>query len=174
MLAPAVSPPSSRRKLAFVAVGAVPIIALGGWLIFRPGPPVDPPKPFALPTPTPTPPAPEPAKPVEAPVVPPTPTPPVVTPTPAPVPANPEPPKPDPAKAKPKKGRLQVITTRDGEPLWASVKVDGASSGETPLILDLAPGKHTVSIERAGFKPVAREFVVKPGQTAQVKAELVP
>jgi hypothetical protein len=31
-----------------------------------------------------------------------------------------------------------------------------------------------VAIERAGFKPVAREVVVKPGQTAQVKAELVP
>lgn len=73
-----------------------------------------------------------------------------------------------------KKGRVNVITTRGGEPYWAQVSIDGVSKGRTPLLLDLTPGRYAVRIERSGFKSVTRDVRVVAGKPVVVKFELTP
>lgn len=73
-----------------------------------------------------------------------------------------------------KKGRVNVITTRGGEPYWAQVSIDGVAKGRTPLLLDLAPGRYAVRIERSGFKSVTRDVRVVAGKPVVVKLELTP
>lgn len=89
-----------------------------------------------------------------------------VQPKPDPV-VRPEPRKPDPVVAtvapKSTTGQVRVVTTLSGNPYWAMVSVDGQSKGETPLTIDLAPGKHKVKIERSGFKTVEKEVTVTAG-----------
>jgi serine/threonine protein kinase len=75
---------------------------------------------------------------------------------------------------KKEKGRLNVITTRGGEPYWAQVSLDGEPRGRTPLLLELPAGKYTLRIERTGFKKVTRAVVVPAGKIALVKQELRP
>src|SRR5262249_21773277 len=54
-------------------------------------------------------------------------------------------------------GTLNLISTLQGEPYWASVSVDGVLKGNTPLLLDLPPGKHRIRFERTGFRPVSKQ-----------------
>ncbi|MBL8912478.1 MAG: protein kinase [Archangium sp.] len=72
-----------------------------------------------------------------------------------------------------KKGKLNVISTHDGEPYWAQVTIDGTPRGRTPLLLDLPAGKYQVRVERSGFKPQERVVRVASGKNVVVKLELV-
>ncbi len=82
--------------------------------------------------------------------------------------------KKNPIPKRKEKGRLNVITTRGGEPYWAQVSIDGEPRGRTPLLLELPAGKYTLRIERNGFKKVTRAIVVPAGKVALVKQELRP
>ncbi len=73
-----------------------------------------------------------------------------------------------------KKGRVNVITTHEGEPYWAQVSIDGVPRGRTPLLLDLPVGRYQVLIERPGFRSLTREIRVASGRAVVVKLELVP
>lgn len=71
-------------------------------------------------------------------------------------------------------GRLRVVTTRDGQPFWATVRVDGVSHGETPVEIDLPPGAHTIRIEREGFQPIEQQVKLGPGDSPLMRLELTP
>jgi serine/threonine-protein kinase len=70
-------------------------------------------------------------------------------------------------------GRVNVISTRDGEAWWAQVSVDGVPRGRTPLLLELPAGTHLVRVERPGFRVQSREIRVAPGKVV-VRFELTP
>jgi hypothetical protein len=66
-------------------------------------------------------------------------------------------------------GRLVV----DSRPSGAMVTVDGRPSGNTPVTLTaVAPGRHTVRIERPGYRPVTTTVMIKSGERARVAARL--
>jgi hypothetical protein len=73
-------------------------------------------------------------------------------------------PSPDPKPVGPK---LNVASTPDG----ADIEVDGNFMGSTPSVLELAPGDHTVSIKKAGYKVWERKLKVSGGDI-NVRAEL--
>jgi serine/threonine protein kinase len=86
-------------------------------------------------------------------------------------------PKGDPELAKlaaQGKGQLRVISTRNNEPHWARVLVDGERKGSTPLSLELSIGVHKVRLEREGFQPVERQIKIAPMRPAVLRIELVP
>jgi hypothetical protein len=63
-----------------------------------------------------------------------------------------------------------VIRTR---PDGASVRLDGAPAGRTPIDVSLAAGQHHVVIERDGFSPLERSFVATRGVDETLDMELV-
>ncbi len=71
-------------------------------------------------------------------------------------------------------GTLNLITTLEGEPYWASVSVDGVLKGNTPLLLDLPPGNHRVRFERAGFRAVNKQIKIASGRIRVLRVELIP
>jgi hypothetical protein len=71
-------------------------------------------------------------------------------------------------------GQLNIVTTFKGDAYWAGVTVDGVPRGNTPLLLELVPGKHRVRVERSGFKPVEREIKIARGRPAVLRIELAP
>jgi eukaryotic-like serine/threonine-protein kinase len=71
-------------------------------------------------------------------------------------------------------GTLNLITTLRGEPYWASVSVDGVRKGNTPLLLDLPPGKHRIHVERSGFQPVNKQVKIASGRSRLLRVELTP
>jgi hypothetical protein len=61
----------------------------------------------------------------------------------------------------------------DSRPSGAMVTVDGRPSGNTPVTLTaVAPGRHTVRIERPGYRPVTTTVMIKSGERARVAARL--
>lgn len=58
-------------------------------------------------------------------------------------------------------------------PVVAEVFVDNQPAGQTPLTLEIEPGKHTVRISADGFDPFVRRVTVIDGQTAQLTADLM-
>jgi hypothetical protein len=67
-------------------------------------------------------------------------------------------------------GQLEVSS----DPTGATVVVDGRACGETPLTIgDLAPGAHTVTLERGG-SIVRRSITVRSGRMASVHASIYP
>jgi hypothetical protein len=61
----------------------------------------------------------------------------------------------------------------DSRPAGAMVTVDGRPSGSTPVTLTaVAPGMHTVRIERPGYRTVTTTVAVKAGERARVAARL--
>lgn len=61
----------------------------------------------------------------------------------------------------------------DSRPAGATVTIDGRAAGVTPLMVSaIAPGSHTVRIERPGYRPVSTTVVVTAGQRARVAARL--
>ena len=74
----------------------------------------------------------------------------------------------------PAPGRLTVVTADANGPTWASVFVDGAIKGGTPLSLDVPPGPHRVRVEREGFAKVERAVSVRPGETTALRIQLAP
>ena len=71
-------------------------------------------------------------------------------------------------------GTLNLISTLQGEPYWASVSVDGVLKGNTPLLLDLPAGKHRVRFERTGFRPVSKQVQIASGHMRVLRVELIP
>lgn len=62
----------------------------------------------------------------------------------------------------------------ESRPSGAAVTIDGAPSGATPLtVVTLAPGTHTIVLEREGYKPWRTTIEVKAGERARVAASLV-
>jgi hypothetical protein len=94
--------------------------------------------------------------------------------------------KPLTSPAKPKKarlakkapltttGQLNVVTTYHGDAYWALVVVDGVRKGNSPLLLELPPGKHKVRLERSGFRPVERQIKIARGRSDVLRIELAP
>lgn len=65
------------------------------------------------------------------------------------------------------------ILTVSSDPSGASVTVDGAAAGRTPVTLrDLSPGAHTVVLSMSGRQPVTRNVDLRPGATQEVTATL--
>lgn len=65
-------------------------------------------------------------------------------------------------------GKLHVETTPPG----ATITVDGKTSGTSPAEIELAPGKHVVRVELAGYLPLDRDVEIGYGAKQDVKAEL--
>jgi len=61
-----------------------------------------------------------------------------------------------------------VKSTPDG----ADVTVDGKFVGNTPSTLRLAPGDHTILVEKAGMKSRQRKMAVNAGSTVTIDAKL--
>ncbi len=61
-----------------------------------------------------------------------------------------------------------VKSTPDG----ADISVDGKYVGSTPSTLRLAPGEHTIAVEKSGFKPWQRTMTVSSGGTITIDATL--
>jgi len=64
---------------------------------------------------------------------------------------------------------LSVISQPDG----ATVFVDGREVGVTPMKLDVAPGKHFIALERAGFVRASEEVSIDAGQPLERRVVLV-
>lgn len=67
-------------------------------------------------------------------------------------------------RAAPRGGRLRVICTAGGQPLWANIVVDGRKRGQSPLVLRVSAGRHTITAKRGGYGAATRQVSVRPGQ----------
>jgi hypothetical protein len=84
----------------------------------------------------------------------------------APPPSTP-PPAASSVDSKPAGARLNIASTPDG----ADIEVDGNFMGNTPSVLEVPPGDHSVSIKKTGYKPWDRKLKVSGGEV-NVRAEL--
>ncbi len=89
---------------------------------------------------------------------------------PAVVPSGPE--EHDPDSTYVESGELRVVTTVKGLTSSCSLFVDDRPMGNTPQSLNMPSGRHTVRVERAGFKPVERQVNVTASQVTLVRVEL--
>ncbi|MDR7485355.1 MAG: PEGA domain-containing protein [Armatimonadota bacterium] len=72
---------------------------------------------------------------------------------------------------KPAVGILQIGTA----PAGARVELDGTPVGITPLTLaDVKPGRHAVTVSRAGFRSVSREVEIAGGERVILDLTLTP
>ena len=82
------------------------------------------------------------------------------------------------ARVAPRAARPAPVATSgslvvDSRPAGALVTIDGRPSGSTPVTLTaVAPGRHTVRIERPGYRTVTTTVDVKAGERARVAARL--
>lgn len=81
--------------------------------------------------------------------------------------ANPAPP-PEPAPAPEPSGVVSVSTT----PYLAEIFVDGKPAGYAPAKIILTPGKHTVRLEKQGYRSWTKELNVTEGSELPVTAVL--
>jgi hypothetical protein len=65
--------------------------------------------------------------------------------------------------------RLRISSTPDA----ADIEVDGSFVGNTPSEIEVAPGDHTLTISKAGYKPWERKLKATVGSVS-VRAELDP
>jgi hypothetical protein len=65
-------------------------------------------------------------------------------------------------------GTLNVVSSPDG----ADVYADGQFIGNSPAILKLGPGKHTVEVKMTGYKDWSREISTDSGSEAHLAATL--
>ena len=63
--------------------------------------------------------------------------------------------------------RISVASTPDG----ADIEIDGSFVGNTPSVVELAPGDHVVIVKKAGYKPWERKLKVSGGEI-KLNAEL--
>ncbi|MBZ5666729.1 MAG: PEGA domain-containing protein [Acidobacteriia bacterium] len=81
----------------------------------------------------------------------------------------PEPaPQPPPVPSAPSTGTVTVRST----PFLSEVFVDGDSMGYTPAKIALAPGKHSVRVEKAGYRPWTKEMTITVGSELTLDATL--
>jgi hypothetical protein len=69
----------------------------------------------------------------------------------------------------PRTGILELRATSEG----ASVQVDGASQGTTPLRLSLSPGRHELELQKPGFLPARRWVTVTSGGVTRTEVPLL-
>jgi hypothetical protein len=70
-------------------------------------------------------------------------------------------------------GRRHSTLTIASSPTGAHVAVDGKrAAGRTPLSVDLAPGPHTVAVEREGSPPYVQNVEAKYGRSVIIDARL--
>jgi len=60
-----------------------------------------------------------------------------------------------------------VVSTPDG----ADIEIDGSFVGNTPSVVELAPGDHVVIVKKSGYKPWERKVKVSGGEI-KLTAEL--
>jgi hypothetical protein len=65
-------------------------------------------------------------------------------------------------------GAVNVIS----DPGGAEVEIDGAFYGNTPGLIKLSPGLHTITVRVAGYAPWKRDLNIAPGSNLTVKATL--
>jgi hypothetical protein len=63
--------------------------------------------------------------------------------------------------------RLSIASTPDS----AEIEIDGEFMGNTPSVLDLDPGEHTVTVRKAGYTPWERKMKLAGGDV-KLNAEL--
>jgi PEGA domain len=63
--------------------------------------------------------------------------------------------------------RISVFSTPEG----ADIEIDGSFVGNTPSVVELAPGEHEVIVKKSGFKPWERKLKVSGGEI-KLTAEL--
>ncbi len=69
------------------------------------------------------------------------------------------------------KGALKV----DSVPQGAAIQLDGEDAGYTPRLIEkVEPGEHRVELDLNGYQPYFETVTVKEGESAEIKAELVP
>lgn len=69
--------------------------------------------------------------------------------------------------AAPVAARVSVASNPDG----ADIDIDGSFVGNTPSTIELAPGEHTVTVTKLGFKPWTRKAKISGGEI-KMSAEL--
>ena len=67
------------------------------------------------------------------------------------------------------RAKLSIASNPDG----AEIEIDGSFMGNTPAVLELEPGDHTVALRRAGYRPWQRKVRVSGGQ-ARLNGALEP
>ena len=72
----------------------------------------------------------------------------------------------------PASGELAVVSVRGGVPFFATVFLDGARLGNTPLQRSVASGHHRLHLKRDGVPPEDGEMVVRPGETTRIRVEM--
>lgn len=65
--------------------------------------------------------------------------------------------------------KLSVSSTPDG----AEIEIDGEFMGNTPSVLELDPGEHSISVHKAGYKAWEKKLKSTAGEVS-LKAELTP
>lgn len=60
----------------------------------------------------------------------------------------------------PATARVSVASTPDG----ADIEIDGSFVGNTPSTIEVAPGEHTVTVTKSGFKPWTRKAKISGGE----------
>jgi len=73
-----------------------------------------------------------------------------------------------PPPAESTKGVINVASTPSG----ADVDVDGNFVGNTPAVLKLDPGKHTIAVKKSGYADWSREITVQAGSEVSLNAAL--
>ncbi len=76
--------------------------------------------------------------------------------------------QPTSMKEQPSTGKVTVLSAPEG----ADINVDGSFVGNSPSTLSLVPGKHTISVTIAGFKPWSRELTVVSSSDVKLNASL--
>ncbi len=71
-----------------------------------------------------------------------------------------------------REGTLNVVTTFQGSPRWASLTVDGRNQNSTPCSLKLKPGLHRIRISQKGFAVFEAEIPIASGLNPPLKVEL--
>jgi serine/threonine-protein kinase len=79
----------------------------------------------------------------------------------------PEPPADGPAT-------VNIVSLVGGEATSAFLDVDGIRKGSTPLRLTLPAGQHELVFQRAGFKIVTKQILLRAGEEGRVRVELTP
>lgn len=91
-----------------------------------------------------------------------------------PAPATATAPAPVPAAQPAPEVSAEDLTTAvvKSDPPGADVTIDGKYMGSTPSTVRLAPGDHTILLEKAGFKAWQRTMAVNPGGIVTIDATL--
>ena len=60
----------------------------------------------------------------------------------------------------------------NSEPPGATIVIDGNPAGQSPVTLPLAPGRHSIELRLANYRPWTRSMMVTPGSHPSIRAAL--